>query len=54
VQVKHRRLQLGQLNGSDAHGPDITQLVVASLPLHCCHLWSHPERRERKKIGIKK
>lgn len=42
MQVKHGRLQLGQFDGSDTDGPDVTQLVVSTLPPHCRHLWSHP------------
>lgn len=47
VQVKHGRLQLCQLDGSDADGPDITQVVIATLLLHRSHLWSHPAQRGR-------
>ena len=43
VQVKHGRLQLCQLDGRDAHSPDVTQLVISSLLLHSCHLRGHPE-----------
>jgi hypothetical protein len=38
VQVEHGRLQLGQLNGRDPHGPDITEVVVASLALDSSNL----------------
>ena len=34
VQVEHGRLQLGQLDRRDPHRPDITEVVVAPLPLH--------------------
>ena len=42
MEVKHGGLQLGQLDGGDAHRPDVTQLVVASVLLHGRHLWCHP------------
>ena len=42
MQVEERRLQLAQLNGSDAQGPDVTQLIVATFALHGGHLWGHP------------
>jgi len=45
VDIKQRRLQLRQLDGGDAHGPDVAAFVVASFNLHCCHLRSHPEDR---------
>lgn len=45
MNIKHWRLQLRQLYSSDAHRPDVTQLVVAAFELHCCHLWRHPEDR---------
>lgn len=38
VQVKHWWLQFRQLDSRDTNRPDVTQLVVATLPLHCCHL----------------
>lgn len=38
VQVEHGGLQLGQLDGRDPHGPDITEVVVTALPLHGRHL----------------
>ena len=31
-------LQLGELYGGDADGPNITQVVVPALPLHRRHL----------------
>lgn len=43
VEVEHGRLELSQLDGSDADGPDITQVVVSALLFHRSHLWSHPE-----------
>lgn len=43
VDIKHRWLQLGQLYGCDAHGPNVTELVVAAFDFHCCNLWCHPE-----------
>lgn len=47
VQVEHGRLQLRQFDGGDAHSPDVTLLVVAALPLHCCHLSHTGSTRER-------
>lgn len=47
VQVEHGRLQLGQLDGGDAHGPDVAQLVVAAVLLHRRNFWSHPEERKQ-------
>lgn len=47
VQVEHGRLQLSQLDGGDADGPDVAQLVVAAVLLHRCHFWSHPEVKRR-------
>lgn len=49
VEVKHGRLELSQLNGSDADGPDIAQVVVPPLLLHCSHLWSHPGQMKQKR-----
>ena len=45
VQVEHGRLQLGQLDGSDAHSPDIAEVVVTTLPFHGSNFWCHPVRR---------
>ena len=42
MKVKHGRLQLCKLNGSNADGPDVTQLVVTAFPFNSCHLRSHP------------
>lgn len=42
VEVKHWRLELCQLDGRDAYRPDVTQMVVPTLLLHCCHLRCHP------------
>lgn len=42
VQVEHGRLQLGQLDGGDADGPDVAQLVVTAVLLHRRHFRSHP------------
>ena len=42
VEVEHRGLQLGQLYGRDANGPDVTELVVATVLLHRRDFWSHP------------
>lgn len=42
VEVEHGGLQLGELDGGDADGPDVAQVVVAALLLHGRHLWSHP------------
>lgn len=44
VEVEHGRLQLCQLDGSDAHGPDVAQLVVAAVLLHRRHLGGHPAK----------
>lgn len=46
VQVEHRRLQLCQLNSCDAHGPNITQLIVAPFSLDCGHLRCHPTEKD--------
>lgn len=40
--MEERRLQLAQLDGGDAQGPDVTQLIVATFALHGGHLWGHP------------
>jgi hypothetical protein len=48
MEVEHRGLQFGQLNGRDAHSPNITQVVVAALPFHSSHLGSHPIGRTNK------
>ena len=51
MQVKHRRLQLGQLDGRDADGPDVAQLVVAAVLLHRRYFWSHPgQSRDRDPV----
>ena len=52
MEVKHGRLQLGKLDGRDADGPDITQVVVASLPLDRGNLWSHPVRRPDERLPL--
>ena len=44
VEVKHGRLCLSKLYGSDTYGPDITLLIVTSFPLYCRHL--SQEKRE--------
>lgn len=54
VQVEHGRLQLSQLDGSDADSPDVTQLVVAAVLLHRCHFWSHPEEKETEQNSARK
>lgn len=53
MQVEERRLQLAQLDGSDAQGPDVTQLIVATFALHGGHLWGHPvwSPNERPPLG---
>ena len=38
VQVEHGRLHLRQLDGCDAHRPDVAQVVIAALALHCRYL----------------
>lgn len=50
VKVEHGRLELGQLDGRDAAGPNVAELVVASLPLHRCHL---NKRRVVKEVKMK-
>ena len=45
MKVKHGRLELSQLDGSDSNGPDVTQVVVAALLFHRSHLGSHPGQR---------
>lgn len=40
--MEKRGLQLAQLNGGDAQGPDVTELIVASFAFHGGHLWGHP------------
>ena len=52
MEVKHGRLQLGKLDGRDADGPDITQVVVASLPLDRGNLWSHPVRCPDERLPL--
>jgi len=42
VEIKHGGLELGELDGGDADGPDVTLLVVPALPLHGGHLRRHP------------
>lgn len=42
MEVKQGRLKLGQFNGSNAEGPDVTQVVVPALLLHRYYLRSHP------------
>lgn len=46
VEVEHGRLKLGQFNGGDAEGPDVTQVVVPALLLHRHYLWSHPAKKQ--------
>lgn len=48
VQVEHGRLQLGQLDGGDADGPDVAQLVVTAVLLHRRHFRSHPVEKNKK------
>ena len=45
MQVKHGGLELRQFNSSDAHCPNITEVIVATFSLHSRNLWSHPVRR---------
>ncbi|TNN30804.1 hypothetical protein EYF80_059045 [Liparis tanakae] len=45
VEVEHGRLQLRQLDGGDADGPDVTQVVVAAFLLYGGHLGSHPAQQ---------
>lgn len=52
VHVKHRRLQLSQLDGCDAHRPDVAQLVVAAFNFHCRNLWCHPDNRRGKSSAV--
>ena len=49
VQVEHGRLQLRQLDRSDPHRPDITEVVVTPLPLHRSNL---QEKVEMYKLEI--
>ena len=42
VEIKHGGLELGELDGGDADGPDVTLLVVPALSLHSGHLRRHP------------
>lgn len=42
MEVKHGRLKLGQFDGGNAEGPDVTQMVVPALLLHRYYLRSHP------------
>lgn len=50
VQVEHGRLQLSQLDGGDADGPDVAQLVVTAVLLHRRHFRSHPVGEKKKQI----
>lgn len=52
VDIKHWWLQLSQLYGCDAHGPNVTQLVVAAFDFHCCNLWCHPEDRRGQSCSL--
>lgn len=45
VDIKHWRLQLCQLDGCDAHRPDVAKFIVPAFNLHSCDLWGHPEDR---------
>lgn len=45
VDIKHWRLQLCQLDGCDAHRPNVTKFIVPAFNLHSCNLWGHPEDR---------
>lgn len=45
MDVEHGRLQLCELNGGDAHRPDVTQFIVAAFNLHSCYLGRHPVDR---------
>lgn len=42
MEVKHGGLKFGQFDGSNAEGPDVTQVVVPALLLHRYYLRSHP------------
>ena len=42
MQVKHGGLQLGQLNGSDANGPDVAEVVITALSFHSGNFGGHP------------
>lgn len=42
MDVKHGGLKLCQLDGCDAHRPDVAQFVITTFNLHRCHLWRHP------------
>lgn len=52
MQVKHRRLELSQLYGCDANSPDVTQLVVAPVLLHCSYFRSHPKESEDRDLAV--
>ena len=52
VDIEQRWLQLCQLDGRDAHRPDVTKFVVAAFNLHGCHLWCHPEDRRGTTTGL--
>lgn len=45
MKVKHGRLQLAQLDRRDSHSPDVAELVVAAVLLHCCYFRSHPAQK---------
>ena len=49
VEVEHGRLELRTLDGRDPHSPNITEMVVAALALHCGDL-----QRKKKKKRIKR
>lgn len=54
MQVEHGRLQLGELDGGDADGPDVAQLVVTAIFLHSCHFRSHPvKNKEEQNSALK-
>ena len=42
MQVKHGWLQFGQLDGRNAHCPNITEMIVTAFSLDSRHFWSHP------------
>ena len=50
VQVEHGGLQLRQLDGSDANGPNVAEVVVTAFSFHGGDFWGHPVGRSNETL----
>ena len=50
MQVEHGGLQLGELDGSDANGPDVAEVVVTALPFDGGDFGGHPVGRSNEAL----